>query len=84
MIGDISDRVKLREKLKCKSFRWYLSNVYPEKFIPDENSVAYGRVRLRERNLCLDTLSRDEDKPFNIGVYQCHKNISATQVLINV
>ena len=41
--GDVADRKKLRSDLKCKSFKWYLTEVYPELFIPGE-AIASGEV----------------------------------------
>ncbi|NXX32876.1 GALT5 acetylgalactosaminyltransferase, partial [Nicator chloris] len=29
-VGDLTQQIRLREKLRCKSFRWYLENVYPD------------------------------------------------------
>ncbi|KAF5297060.1 hypothetical protein FQR65_LT10069 [Abscondita terminalis] len=72
--GDISSRKKLREDLNCKSFKWYLDNIYPELFVPGD-AVANGEFR----NLgyggktCLDSPARKSDLHKPAGLYPCHR-----------
>ena len=68
--GDISDRVALRNNLKCKSFEWYLKNVYPELPLPNENLVYGGAVHNPSSNMCLDTFGRRNGG--EMGMYICH------------
>lgn len=44
--GDISDRLNLRKSLNCKSFKWYLENIYPESSWP-VNYQFMGEVSTR-------------------------------------
>ncbi|XP_058465129.1 putative polypeptide N-acetylgalactosaminyltransferase 9 [Malaya genurostris] len=67
--GDVSARKALRKRLKCKSFRWYMENVFPEQFDP---SKAVGRGEFRSavdaKDHCLEWPPPLATK----GVNRCH------------
>uniref|UniRef100_A0A914EGR8 Ricin B lectin domain-containing protein n=1 Tax=Acrobeloides nanus TaxID=290746 RepID=A0A914EGR8_9BILA len=80
-VGDLTERKEIRKRLNCKSFKWFLENVIPDKFIPDENVKAYGLVRNNGETLCLDTLQRLENKGTVIlGVFSCQLGGSSSQM----
>ncbi|XP_077436402.1 polypeptide N-acetylgalactosaminyltransferase 3 isoform X2 [Vanacampus margaritifer] len=69
--GNISKRIDFRERLHCKSFSWYLNNVYPEVFIPDLNPVLFGAMKNVGKESCLDVgENNDGGKP--LIMYPCH------------
>ncbi|UYV78959.1 N-acetylgalactosaminyltransferase, partial [Cordylochernes scorpioides] len=76
--GDISSRLKLKKDLSCKSFDWYLSEIYPQKFIPNRNAVGFGTVRNPISKLCMDTLNANEDKAADLGLYPCSEGQGST------
>lgn len=71
--GDVSERKQLRENLGCKSFRWYLDNIFPELFIPGE-AVASGEVRNMGygNRTCLDAPGGKKNLRKPVGLYPCH------------
>ncbi|CAF0916464.1 unnamed protein product [Adineta ricciae] len=69
--GNVSDRKQLRERLQCKSFKWYLDNIFPEQFIPGE-SLYYGEVRNQGKaTMCLDSQEVEQSDKAVIA-YPCH------------
>lgn len=67
--GDVSERRALRERLKCKSFRWYLENIYPESQMPLDYYFL-GEIKNVETKNCLDTMGRKSNE--KIGSSYCH------------
>lgn len=41
--GNITDRINLRKNLQCKSFQWYLDNVYPEKDYLLDRDISFRK-----------------------------------------
>ncbi|XP_045476113.1 putative polypeptide N-acetylgalactosaminyltransferase 9 isoform X2 [Harmonia axyridis] len=72
--GDVSSRRRLRSRLGCKSFKWFLDEIYPELFIPGE-AVASGEIRNLGKGgkTCLDSPARRSDLHKPAGLYPCHR-----------
>lgn len=69
--GDITERLNLKERLKCKNFTWYLENIYPEIYVPDLTPVKFGALKNKGSGSCLDAGEKNEGgKP--VIMYQCH------------
>lgn len=71
--GDLTAQRAVRERLQCKSFKWFIENVafdllekYPPIEPPDFASGAIYSDAAPE--LCIDTLNHGENQP--VGLYR--------------
>ncbi|KAG4071929.1 hypothetical protein HA402_006090 [Bradysia odoriphaga] len=67
--GDITQRIELKKQLKCKDFRWYLENVYPESMLR-KKFVDFVQIRNIKVNKCLDIHPGTVNT--RLKLYSCH------------
>ncbi|XP_031629645.1 polypeptide N-acetylgalactosaminyltransferase 13-like [Contarinia nasturtii] len=67
--GDLTERINLRKQLRCKSFRWYLENIYPES-VWLKMFIAMGSIRNGLDNKCLDAYTMKISQA--LIPYTCH------------
>ncbi|XP_051872031.1 polypeptide N-acetylgalactosaminyltransferase 15-like isoform X2 [Pristis pectinata] len=46
-VPDCKERLQLRKRLSCKNFHWFLTNIYPELYVPEDKPGYSGEARQR-------------------------------------
>ncbi|KAL8437379.1 hypothetical protein ACSSS7_000974 [Eimeria intestinalis] len=55
----LKKRQEWRQQKKCKSFKWYMENVYPESDVVHLDDVPYlGALKHKQTGMCLDSANR--------------------------
>ncbi|XP_048211874.1 polypeptide N-acetylgalactosaminyltransferase 15 isoform X2 [Perognathus longimembris pacificus] len=51
---DFRERVKLQRSLGCRTFHWFLANIYPELYPAEPRPKFTGKLRNKEHGFCAD------------------------------
>ncbi|CAG5119519.1 unnamed protein product [Candidula unifasciata] len=69
-VGNVTDRLQLRARLQCKSFEWYLKNIFPELSYP-HNMTYVGLIRSKIDSRCIINTLDDKTSVDRAMLYDC-------------
>ncbi|CAG9810978.1 unnamed protein product [Chironomus riparius] len=78
--GDLTKPKQIRERLECKSYRWFLKNIAPDMVaayppINYDQVFASGAIQsVANPRMCLDNLGKLFDE--RIGIYECSNDLT--------
>lgn len=75
-IGDLTERVELKKKLKCQKFQWILDNVFTQSVMRSVY-VNMGQIARYNGSHCLDSYRGGHNA--QLRLYECHGKVSSTQ-----
>lgn len=81
---NVTARLNLREKLHCRSFEWYLNNVWPQHFFPT-NDRFFGRIQNVGEDMCMVRPDRkgNTNQPMGIAKLQgCMRNNTPMEMFV--
>jgi len=44
-LASLEERKRLRQRLQCRNFEWFMYNVIPEVAVPPMNALLYGEIK---------------------------------------
>jgi len=84
-MGDISDQLKLKKDMKCKSFDWFMKEIAYDVFDKYPRLPAnkyWGELKNEATKNCMDTMGKHP--PSAIGASGCHGGGGYQMIMLNM